>query len=116
MPDSAAIVNLFQYLGTDKQFQVTIFQGDGVTRQDLSTWAAVSFIVHAYGNPNIVYITKTVGSGVALTTPLQGIITVTINAADTASMPPDLYQFRIERTDANNDVVTGIGTYSLLGK
>lgn len=116
MPDPAVIANLFQYIGTDKRFAITIFQGDGVTRQDLSSWSAVSFIVHAYGDPRIVFITKTVGSGVAFTTPTQGLITVTIDAADTANMPPNLYQWRLERTDSANDVVTGFGTYSLLAK
>lgn len=115
MPDPAAIGNLFQYIGTDKQFQITIYQGDGVTRQDVTGWA-VSFIVHAYGDPNVVYITKTVGSGVVLTTPTRGVVTATIAAADTANMPPNLYQWRLERTDTSNDVVTGTGTYSLLGK
>lgn len=115
MPDPATIANLFQYIGTDKQFQVSVYQADGVTRQDVSGWA-VSFIVHAYGDPNVVYVTKTVGSGVTLTTPTQGVITATVSASDTTNMPPGLYQWRMERTDSANDVVTGTGTYSLLGK
>lgn len=115
MPDPAVIANLFQYIGTDKQFQVTVYQSDGVTLQDVSGWF-VSFIVHAYGDPNITYITKTVGSGVVLTTPTRGVITATVEAADTTSVPPGLYQWRLERTNSANDVVVATGTYSLLGK
>ena len=115
MPDPAVIANLFQYIGTDKQFQVTIYQSDGVTTQDVTGWS-LSFIVHSYGDPNITYITKTVGSGVVLTTPTRGVVTATVLAADTTNMPSGLYQWRLERTDTANDVMVATGTYSLLGK
>ena len=115
MPDPAVIANIFQYVGTDKQFQLTVYQADGVTLQDITGWT-VSFIIHAYGDPNIVYVTKTVGSGVVLTTPTRGVLTATISATDVTSILPGLYQWRAERTNSANDIVVGTGTYSLLGK
>jgi len=111
MADAAVIVNLFQYVNTDKQFQFTVYKSDGVTPQDV-TGFTISLVVHAYGDPNVAYFTKSA----ALTTPTKGVVTVTVSAADNASMPPNLYDYRLERTDAANDIVLARGTYSLLGK
>lgn len=110
------ITNLSQYVGTDAQFQFTVKNADGVTPTDLTAWVAVSFVVHLHGDPNITYITKTVGSGVVFTNRLAGVITVTVNATDVTSMPPGLYQWRLERTDSGSDLVVGIGLYTLLPK
>lgn len=116
MIEPAVISNLAQHIGTDRQFQFTVLRSDRVTPQDLTSWVAVSFIIHAYGNPNIVYITKTVGSGVTFTNRPAGVITGAVNAADVTSMQPGLYQWRMERTDSGSAFVVGIGTYSLLPK
>lgn len=116
MPERSVTSNLAQHLATDRQFQFTVYRSDGVTPQDLTSWVAVSFVVHAYDDPNVVYITKTVGSGVVFTDRTNGIITVTIDSADVTSMRTGLYAWKLERTDSGSDFVIGLGLYSLLGK
>jgi len=108
--------NLSQYVNTDKSFRLTAYGLDKVTPVDLTAWVAVSFIIHAYGDPNVVYITKTVGSGVTFTNRPAGVMTVSLDAADVASVPPGGYQWRLERTDSGSDYVVGLGSFSLLAK
>ena len=107
--------NLFHHVDADKSFQVTVRNLDGVTLTNITGWA-VSFVVHAYSNPNITYFTKTVGSGVTISNGLAGLLTVAIEDGDVTSVPPGLYQWRLERTDAGSEFVIGIGSYSLLAK
>lgn len=116
MSEPAIVSNLAQHTGTDRQFQFTVLRSDRVTPQDLTSWVAVSFIVYAYDDPNIVYVTKTVGSGVTFTDRTNGIITAAVDAADIANLRPGQYAWRLERTDSGSDFVVGIGLYSLLGK
>lgn len=123
MPDPLTLVtvpqferNLFHHVGTDKSFQFTIYRLDKVTPVDLTAWVALSFIIHRYGDPNIVYVTKTAGSGVVFTNRTAGLVTITISATDIANMLPDTYHWRLERTDSGSDYVPDLGTYTLLSK
>jgi len=106
--------NLVQYAGIDKQFSFTVRGLDGVIPIDLTSWTAVAFTIHAYGDPNVVYLTKTLGSGVVFTDRLRGTLTVTVGSGDLDGMSVDGYQWRLERTDAGNDYVVEAGLYSLL--
>jgi hypothetical protein len=53
--------------------------------QDITGWG-LTFVVHAYGDPNIIYISKTIGSGISVPTPSNGQATITIAAA--VALPP----------------------------
>lgn len=111
---SAITVNLSMIVGEDREFQDTIYQADGVTVQNISGWS-VSFIVFRYDNPTTIFFTKTTaGGGVVLTSPLTGVLQVTVTAADTASMYPNQYKFVVQRTDTSNVLNLTRGVLSLL--
>lgn len=65
--------------------------------QDITGWT-ISAIVRAY-NGGTALVTKTVGSGIALTTPATGVFTVTFAAAD-LSLTPGAYVWEITRTNS----------------
>lgn len=107
--------NLVQHVGADKTFKVTVRNLDKVTATNVTGWA-VTFTVHAYGDPNVTYITKTVGSGVTISNGLAGEITVVVEDTDVDNMPPGAYWWRIERTDAGSEFVIGQGSYTVIPK
>jgi hypothetical protein len=105
------VVNLSMSVGEDQPFTDTITKADGVTPQDVTGWT-FTFVVHAYGDPNVVYITKTPTAPV----PSNGQVNYTVANADTINMLPNCYQWYIARTDgANNKQLSG-GLFSLSGK
>jgi hypothetical protein len=107
--------NFSCYVGEDVSLPVTIYQADNATPEDITGWSSVSFIVHAIGSTTAL-ITKTVGNGIVLTTPLSGLLTITVAAADTVNLAANQYLFRIERTDLGSDAVLTEGFFTLLGK
>ena len=107
--------NLSQFIDSDKSFQVTVRNLDGITPTNITSWT-VSFVVHAYGDPNVVYITKIVSSGITISGALQGLLTIAVDDDDTVNMPPGSYEYRLERTNAGVEYVIGRGLYTLLAK
>lgn len=86
------------FSGEDRAVQYTVTDSNG-TPVDVTGWA-ISWVA---GN-----VTKTVGSGVALTTPASGVVTVTLAAADTtALLGTTAYRFR--RTDSGFNTVLAYG-------
>ena len=111
---SAVTSNLAMMIGEDRVFQDTIYQADGVTVQNISNWT-ISFTVFRYDSPSTVLITKTTaGGGVVLTNPTQGVLQITVAAADTASLYPNQYEFVVQRTDSGNVLNLTRGVLSLL--
>ena len=108
--------NLSHSVGTDKSFKITVYGLDKVSPVDLTDWVAVSFVVHAYDDPNVVYITKTAGSGVTFSNRPAGEITVTIEDSDVDNILPNTFQWRLERTDSGSERVVGQGCYTVLAK
>ncbi len=108
----ATITNLSQYVGEDKQFIDTILQPDGVTPQNIANWL-LTFVVHAYGDPNVVYITLTIGTGLTVPMPTNGQVTITNAMANTLNMRPGLYQWFIQRTDSGNSAILSGGLFTL---
>lgn len=109
--NTAVVTNLAQFVNEGLQYTDTISGTSGP--QDITNWG-LTFVVHAYGDPNTVYITKTVGSGIALTTPLAGVATVTIAAADVAGMLPNEYEWLMYRTDDSSNRVISRGLFTLM--
>ena len=105
--------NIVWYIGEDVSIPDTIYQADGITPENITGWS-VSFIVHAIGSSTPL-ITKTVGAGIVLTTPLSGLLTVTIAAADSATLAANQYCFKVVRTDAGADAILTTGFLTLLG-
>jgi hypothetical protein len=114
MPASALIVNLAMYQGEDKIFQDTIYQADCVTPEDITGWT-LSFVVHAYGDPTTVYITKTTANGgIAIVNGPGGILQITVANADTTGLNPDEYQYVLSRTDTGANAIPTTGLFTLL--
>lgn len=107
--------NLSHFIDTDKSFKVTVRNLDGVTPTNIVGWT-ISFTVHAYKDPNVVYITKTVGSGVTISNGLAGELTVVVDDDDVDDMAPGQYEYRLERTTAGSEFVIGRGMYTLLAR
>ena len=107
--------NLSQYIDTDKSFRVTVRNLDGVTPTNIASWTA-TFTVHAYGDPNVVYITKTVGSGITISNGPAGEMTIVVDDDDVDDMPLSGYEYRLERTNAGSEFVIGRGMYTLLSR
>lgn len=89
--------------GEDISIPWTIYQADGVTPQNITGWS-LAFTVHDLDG-TVYFVKATGGGGIALTTPLSGLATVTLNSADTLELVPRPYLFRGERTDAGADAV-----------
>jgi len=117
----ATLVNLAKnqplslFKGEDKLIQFTVYQADGITPQDITGWS-ISFVAHLVKDDGLTVITKTVGAGITLTSPTLGLLTLTLLAADTAGLPPWIYFYRIERTNAGSDTVLSYGDFKLMGK
>lgn len=89
--------------GEDVSLPWTIYKPDGVTPENITGWSLAFTVEDLSGN---VYFTKTTGGGgIALTTPLAGLATVTLDSIDTLELVPRPYLFRGERTDAGADAV-----------
>lgn len=114
MSTPAVVVNLSLHHSEDKIFQDTIYQSNGTTLQDITNWN-VSFLVHTYGDPTNVFITKTTAnSGIVLSNPTLGVLQISIVAADTSVMIPGEYEFVISREDAGNSAVVTKGLFTIL--
>lgn len=103
--------NFSVYRGEDASLVFAIYEADGVTPQNITGWS-LSFTVRPAGG--IALIAKTVGNGIALTTPASGIATVTLAAADTSSLPAVYYSFSLARTDSGQDAELTSGLMILL--
>lgn len=118
---SAIVGDLSMYQGEDETFIDKIYQADGTTPQDITSWGA-SFVLHAAGDPGTVFLSKTItGGGIAPSNPTSTppvtynwAFTTPILRADTLALLPGGYGYRWERTDAANDTVVTVGLFTIL--
>lgn len=106
MAISAVVANISLVIGSDKTITDTVVNAAGEA-QNITGWS-LSFVVHGYGNPLAIYITKTTGGGgITITNGVGGVLAVSIERADTLLMYPGSYDYVIRRTDSGfNDAVT----------
>ena len=90
--------------GDDKVITVTVYDNDDVI-VDI-TAATITWQLSQNVN-SAALITKTVGSGIALSDPTNGQFTVTLDPADTASLSGRYYH-EAEITDSSGNVNTGL--------
>ena len=103
------------YTGEDATITVTIYSDAAqTTPQNITGWS-IQFVVHGQGFATAI-ITKTVGNGITLTTPASGVLTITLAAADTASLIPGQYTFSIARTDTGAAANLTEGNLNLLAR
>lgn len=75
--------------------------------RSISSWAVTFQVRDSLGGTS--RITKTVGSGIALTDTGKGILTITLDKADTSSLTVRSYVWDIKRTDSGSNVVLARG-------
>jgi hypothetical protein len=80
---------------------------------DITGWA-LTFTLRKNYDTLPILITKTVGFGITLTTPIDGEYKVALASADTAALPTGTYLYDIQRTDAGFKTVVQIGSITLL--
>jgi hypothetical protein len=99
------------FLGEDKALSFTVYQADGTTAQDITGYALAWMLKKkATDSDATAKITKTTVSGIALTTPLSGICTVTLTDTDTATLNAGVYRHELKRTDDGSETVLSFGT------
>lgn len=91
------------FSGEDRSIQFTVKDSAGAA-VDVTGWA-ISFVA---GN-----VTKTVGSGVTLTTPAAGVVTVALGATDTTALLGG-NNYKLRRTDTGYNTVLAYGSITVL--
>lgn len=105
----------YWFLGEDKSLVFTVYQSDGTTAQNITGWALSWMLKDSeYDADADAVLTKTTDSGIALTTPLSGICTVTIADTDTSTLDAKLYRHELKRTDDGSETVLSYGFAVLL--
>ena len=101
----AVEANISWFIGEDLTFT------DTITGVNITGWA-ISFKLEPLAGGTDLF-TKTVGNGITLTTPVSGIMTIAIAAANTSSLEPGRYRYEIARTDAGAATVLTYGYVTL---
>lgn len=99
------------FIGEHKTLRFTVLDSAGAA-VDITGWL-IDFKISAT-NSGARLFTKSVGSGIVLTTPASGILDVTINAADTTALAAGTYFYAVRRTTASNETELAYGTAALL--
>lgn len=96
--------DFLMWSGDDKVITVTVYDNDdnvvNITGATI-TWQLSQNI------DSSALITKTVGSGIALSDPVNGQFTITLEPADTASLAGRYYH-EAQITDSSGDISTGL--------
>lgn len=103
------------FTGEDKSLIFTVYQADGTTVQNITGWALSWMVKKRRTDADAdALITKTTSSGIALTTPLSGICTVTVTDADVANIRGgELYYHELKRTTDGAETVLSYGKFGL---
>jgi hypothetical protein len=107
--------NFSSYIGEDASLPVTVYSDAAETIPANITGWSVRFTAALPGGSPVI-IQTTANGGITLTTPLSGLLTVSIPATLTVGLPPGAYNFWIERTDSGADAQLTVGTWFLQQK
>lgn len=98
--------NFKLHQGTDKVLEITVSESGAA--KDLTAASAVAFKIAA-GPGSTADVTKGLGTGVVVTDAANGVIQVTLDAADTTSLAGSYYHETLITIGGTSDVVT-VGT------
>ncbi|MGK2965508.1 MAG: hypothetical protein ACSLFM_07865 [Tepidiformaceae bacterium] len=101
------------FSGTDKTLEFTVVDADSVA-VNITGWALQWVLT--LKDSRTVMLTKTVGSGITITSGAAGILQVAVADTDTndfATGRTALYDYELRRTDAGNEDVLAYGTVVL---
>ena len=100
---TATAQDLTMWAGDTKTLTVTVTDGAGAAKNITSATISWKLLDEQGGT---VRLTKTVGSGIALTTPTSGIFTVSIATGYTSSLVAGKYYHEANVTDSSSNVST----------
>lgn len=95
------------YIGADKILRFTVVDAAGAT-QIITGWT-VRFTMAKHVEDDPLITKATGGSGISLSNPTEGILDVSIVAADTEDMNPGTYYYSLWRTDSGAADVLAYG-------
>lgn len=100
---TATAQNLTMYQGDTKSLVFTVTDDAGAPKN--ITGATVRWVLQRWVTDSTPILDKGVGTGIALTTPLSGVLTVTLTPADTLALQGDFWH-ELEITDTSTNVST----------
>jgi hypothetical protein len=80
---------------------------------NITNWSIQFSVRVAFGAASLL-ITKTVGSGIVITDPINWLITISVADGDTSGLTPGGYVYDVSRTDAGSHAVLAVGNLQLL--
>ncbi len=104
----ASLANISFYKGEDVVLTVSMTPTTAI-----SGWTLQFTMRTQYGDPTAL-VTKTNGSGIAITDSVNGVFTVSLASADTAGLDLRAYVYDIQRIDSGARTVLTIGNLTLL--
>ena len=105
------------FIGEDKDLVFTIYQAGSTQaqidagtalKQDITGWT-LEWALKGEDRDTAALLTKTTTTGIALTTPSQGVATVSIADTDTTSLNPGRYRYALKRTNDGLEAVLAEG-------
>ena len=98
------------FTGEDKQFVFTVYQQNKRTVKDITGKAFSWMLKRSLADDDVdALLVKTTASGITLTTPASGLMTITISAANTVAIEPGRYYHEVKCTDVGDKTVESQG-------
>lgn len=94
--------------GEDNTLQITVKKEDG-TPKDISASTAITWKLARKPSAATALLTKSLGSGIAITDGLNGVFQITLSAADLASLYDSYYHEARVKDSANKSKVVTTG-------
>lgn len=97
--------NISAWIGDDFVITLTVYNIDGdevnITNLNDALW-----VLKRHGASETSFVSKTLGAGIAIIDGPGGVLTVTVDAADTADLVPGIYYHEIRIVDSSNLITT----------
>ena len=93
------------FAGDTKILSLSVLNEDGGT-VNLTGLNSAQFVIKKYPSSTTASVTKTLGSGITNDNPTLGILQITVNASDTASMSAGEYYHETRIKDSGNKIGT----------
>lgn len=83
-----------------------------ITARDITGWA-ITFEIKTDHSASSALASRTVGSGITLSSPTTGIGVITITRANTVDLAPGQYVYVLKRTDLGSETMLADGSLTL---
>lgn len=96
--------NFEMHAGDRKQIQISVTEEDGSVL-DLISFTQITWVIY-HQTTKVAVLTKTLGAGITVPTPSNGVILIDLLPADTENISPSLYNHECEISDGSTNVAT----------